>query len=487
MECERGYYCLKGQRFPCPAGKFGPDAGMFQSTQCLPCDPGFVCPEASWAPRKTEETDNDVRECGSPSVFCAEGSATATLAETGYYTAGGDSETTQAESKLCEAGYYCLAGSRFKCPPGRYGSEPGLASVACSGPCLAGNYGAEEGATHPVCDGVCSAGYVCPAGSTSPTQTPCGGIDVFCPAGSASAQFARAGYYTDGPSVSHRVNETICEPGYWCSGGVKSLCPAGRYGATAGLSSAGCTGPCGAGFVCLAGATHPTLLPDTDYGQNYTTVTRCGTESVYCPQGSGAALLAAAGFYTVGDTTATRVDQEACEAGYVSAWRDCVAACVRCSRLTYSHTHGVSWLQLLLCCRRCPTVPCRTIRRRTTPIIVRMLRLVCCWPLGIARAVHTRVLWPMRGWALLSRGFHVADAVSVPRWQVGRRLPGERQLQWAVQCWVLLPGGVRDCDAGAVWWRGVFLPGGVRGAQPVRCRVLHHTSGCRRGATYGSG
>ena len=47
------------------------------------------------------------------------------------------------------------------CGGGRYGSEAGLGTADCSGPCARGHY--------------------CPDGSTSPTQHECGGSHVFCP------------------------------------------------------------------------------------------------------------------------------------------------------------------------------------------------------------------------------------------------------------------------------------------------------------------
>ena len=46
-----------------------------------------------------------------------------------------------------------------------------------------------------------------------------------------------------------RYTQTLCEPGFYCSNGVKTPCPAGRYGATFGLSESFCTGSCAAGYV----------------------------------------------------------------------------------------------------------------------------------------------------------------------------------------------------------------------------------------------
>lgn len=105
-------------------------------------------------------------------------------------------------------------------------------------------------------------------------------LDVFCPLGSAGPMRAAAGYYTVGPSdlfweagnytvqavrqvhasvltensaASRRWAERICPRGHYCVGGVKYICPAGRFGQFFGESTANCTGPCPAGFYCPEG------------------------------------------------------------------------------------------------------------------------------------------------------------------------------------------------------------------------------------------
>ena len=85
----------------------------------------------------------------------------------------------------------------------------------------------------------------------------------------------RAGEYMDQSFTS------LGQPSMECK-----QCAPGRYGATSGLSSSFCSGPCTAGYYCLAGSTTPTQFP-------------CGGESVYCPRGSGLPVPAAAGRHTV--------------------------------------------------------------------------------------------------------------------------------------------------------------------------------------------
>ena len=133
-------------------------------------------------------------------------------------------------SGLCPVGQFSVTGSVActPCPVGQYGASLGLTSAACSGAC------------------VLSSGYSCPAGSTS-----AGGVQ--CPAGSYM------------PSVS-----SPC-----------ALCPAGRYGSTAGLTSSLCSSTCTAvpGRYCGAGATDASGIAcpsgSTSTGGSVTSCTLC--------------------------------------------------------------------------------------------------------------------------------------------------------------------------------------------------------------------
>ncbi len=107
----------------------------------------------------------------------------------------------------CDDGQWSAGGNVQQCtdcPAGRYGRpglSAGLATSQCSGPC--------------------SAGYGCPARSTSPT-----------------------------PALS------ICDRGsYSLSGrGACTMCPAGSFGATTGLTTALCSGLCGVGKFSADGS-----------------------------------------------------------------------------------------------------------------------------------------------------------------------------------------------------------------------------------------
>lgn len=53
----------------------------------------------------------------------------------------GFGRTTRWSSQVkCEPGHYCVDGVRFPCPPGYFGSSPGLTTPTCSGSCAAGMY-----------------------------------------------------------------------------------------------------------------------------------------------------------------------------------------------------------------------------------------------------------------------------------------------------------------------------------------------------------
>lgn len=71
------------------------------------------------------------------------------------------------------------------------------------------------------------------------------------------------------------------KPAFHCT-----QCAAGRYGASAGLTSAACTGLCREGYYCPAGSTS---------SQEFL----CGHASVYCPEGSPRPIPAAAGRFTL--------------------------------------------------------------------------------------------------------------------------------------------------------------------------------------------
>jgi len=194
-----------------------------------------------------------------PGHFCPSGSTTATPCPAGKYgiSAGlGDANC----SGDCPVGHYCPEGSvsPVPCPAGTFGSAVGMRDATCSGMCWAGGCNAASSA--------CQEGHYCPLGSIAATQLTCGGIDRYCPAGSAAPIAVSSGYYTVGPDYSGgnpltRTAQKLCEPGHYCVDGVQRPCPAGRFGMSAGLASPGCSGTCPEGYFCPEGSSNATSRP----------------------------------------------------------------------------------------------------------------------------------------------------------------------------------------------------------------------------------
>ena len=314
--CGAGFYCVGGERFPCPAGRFGDSPGL-TSPQCTSeCEAGRYCAVGATGPVP----------CGSQDRFCVAGSGTPASVAVGFYTT-----PTTAPAHLrhnqsqCEPGYFCRLGARQECGAAtqfcpRGSSDPVLAmpgqyTVPESAPaarredvapcpmgwfcvggvraaCRAGRYGDAPSVSTDACSGECAAGYYCPAASTNATARACGSADVFCPAASGTPTDVLEGWYTvdasgaAGNNPGHLVNALQCEQGHWCSVGVRSVCGAGTFGASVGLSVPTCSGLCSAGHYCVAGST-------------VSTPQHCGAGN-YCPAGSGTPTPVTLGWYAFG-------------------------------------------------------------------------------------------------------------------------------------------------------------------------------------------
>jgi hypothetical protein len=138
--------------------------------------------------------------CGNSSMYCPAGAIAPLPVGPGYYSDG--LEGAKSVRLQCGLGRYCTGdGTRRDCPPGFYGSVPGLTNATCSGRC--------------------SDGALCAAGSTSAAGQP-------CPAGSVCTQGLAVpcplGAYNNGTGGSDLL--TAC-----------TLCPTGTYGPTLGASA----------------------------------------------------------------------------------------------------------------------------------------------------------------------------------------------------------------------------------------------------------
>ena len=260
------------------------------------CSAGFYCPSGSTSPRQVEcnagEPNDEVKQ------FCPEGSGKPSMLRLGGHleeiypnshfalpSSGTLEELSQRKAEeLCQSGHFCLNGLQFPCPAGRYGERRGELNPNCTGPCL--------------------EGYYCPPGSISSMERKCIGAHVYCPPSSSKPTRVAVGFFSVGnyedehtatrygkiasnvPSIM--TAQKICNAGTYCINGTQFQCPAGRYGATNGLSSSECSGPCEAGSYC----------PTSSVRKNQK---NCTNPSVFCPTGSVRPLPVHTGYYSIGN------------------------------------------------------------------------------------------------------------------------------------------------------------------------------------------
>ncbi len=283
-KCPQGSYCVNGKRMLCPAGRYGPRIGERNESCAGLCAEGFYCPEGS--------TNSHQRACGGPSHFCPEGSPFPKQVRVGYfsyasptkhlmgalgypedsfYTALTTTNTTglrKTAEAICDPGHYCVEGVRHQCPIGRYGGTYGLMNSDCTGRC--------------------DPGYYCNKASKVKDENECGGSHLFCPTGTGIPKHVHQGYYTIGKTSKTRYDERICELGTYCNHttGLKTMCPAGRYGGVFGLYNDTCSGNCTAGYYCPVGS----VAAQQEH---------CGNPNYFCPTGTSIRQLINVGYHGV--------------------------------------------------------------------------------------------------------------------------------------------------------------------------------------------
>lgn len=300
--CATNFYADKSGSTTCSAAKPGfyvadasTDTDGTGVTSCaralVPCPPGTItsaetgeysfctpCAAGKYATDSASDSDGQgVPSAASACAACPSGrTSTGGSYECSMCSAGTWASTGSSECALCDAGYYGIGGD---------------VSSSCTGPCAAG-YRGEAGATSSLCSGVCEPGYFCEAGTPAGNEKPCGAASVYCPKGSEMPIRVSDGFYTTPISAneSRREGQAVCERGTYCVDGVRSDCPAGRFGDATGLQDSTCSGECIAGYYCTTGSTTATA-------------TMCGLHhevpaSVWCDEGSVEPIATSVGNYT---------------------------------------------------------------------------------------------------------------------------------------------------------------------------------------------
>ena len=109
-DCDVGYFCPGNSiRMPCSAGRFGIRTNeTSEMSACQKCERG------KWQPRKGQDACHNV---------CPNGK---------YATDHKGAASQQEACKDCEKGSYCMFGSAFLCPRGKYNNESGSVDMnAC--------------------------------------------------------------------------------------------------------------------------------------------------------------------------------------------------------------------------------------------------------------------------------------------------------------------------------------------------------------------
>ena len=271
LMCPPGSYCPIGSPspLPCPAGYF---CSAAQASPFLNiCPLGYFCAAGSSSPAAcspTLATDGSFTVApvlgtpGSWSWACSAdwyGASTTRVCSTSDGTFSGAPFSCSSCSLLVPAApananavvHTVPYVWRYTCLPGYYGGPleltcnsvtgsfgaarlsctrcPGNATY-CPGnddggmrTCPAGTWGgAAPGKLTADCSGLCTAGFYCPAGSSSSTAVPCGGVGYFCPAGSSAPQVVPDNFYSTPTTASAtmRTGYAACPANSQCAGGV---------------------------------------------------------------------------------------------------------------------------------------------------------------------------------------------------------------------------------------------------------------------------
>ncbi|XP_026190433.1 cell death abnormality protein 1-like [Cyclospora cayetanensis] len=254
VPCWPGHYCPEGSASPtaqpCPAGTVNHSTGGTSLAACLPCPAGWLCAERSFQAVGFQACP--------PGHYCVEGSSKGKPCPAGTYTpypGASDRMTSADKCTPCVAGYYCKEGNSLldmlsqPCPPGRVCPA---GTTSDKGPkCPPGFYSPVEGLTHEAECLPCPAGSYCDYGGedSAPDR-----VTGQCPDGTMSLN---TGHFGDKHAIrpiepvgGQEAQCVTCDPGYKCSGGIRSPCGRGYYSDGSGECKT-----CLAGHYCWKEAT----------------------------------------------------------------------------------------------------------------------------------------------------------------------------------------------------------------------------------------
>jgi hypothetical protein len=276
------------------------------------CQNGY-CPAGSWEPTLCEDgtygseslkkmqKQDDCPYCPN-GKYCQNGEIVGTC-DAGYFCDFG-AAAWRDESKICESGHYCPAGTLLpvRCPETLYYAGTGATDVSYCKPCQAGYYCLDNDSVSRVCP----KGHFCGEKTKEPVPCPEGTYNPYkkqvdsedcepCPAGAAC-------------NVKGIDDWTryLCPAGHYCPKRPESRvgfrgdpipCPAGTYRNTTGSVSENHCWPCPAGHYCEEGSTYYTpcdsgyFCPERSFQQN-----AC-EPGFYCPALTPEMLPCPKGYY----------------------------------------------------------------------------------------------------------------------------------------------------------------------------------------------
>ncbi|ETE62183.1 Multiple epidermal growth factor-like domains protein 6, partial [Ophiophagus hannah] len=226
--CAPGHWCpSRKEAFLCPPGSYRTQPGAISLEDCLPCPPGFVCPdpEKSGMPNVLGLPCEAGYECplGSshpskcrPGSLCGPRTGMPPLCPAGYYCPEGSS-AYEILGQLCVYPYYCPPGSAQPqlCQAGYVAlNVSGLrdSSEKCCRACDAGTY-KNSLDSHPSCL-PCPAGFSCPPGTASFLQHPCP-QGYFCPPQTSSPAPCPPGTYGNSSLAKYLEECNLCPAGFF--------------------------------------------------------------------------------------------------------------------------------------------------------------------------------------------------------------------------------------------------------------------------------